>query len=64
MKVTNVKCIDNSAPNDELSGWKRIVAALVVGAASIATLMITGSMEHTTAVTLLVMFPLKESVRK
>jgi hypothetical protein len=63
MKVRHVKALDNSAPNDGLSGWKRIVASTVVGAAAITTLMITGSMEHTTAVAVLVLLPLGVTLR-
>ena len=62
MKVRHVKSIDNSALNAGLS-WKRIVAAVVVGAVATTNLIITGSMEHTTAVTVLVLITLGLTVR-
>jgi hypothetical protein len=64
MKVTNVKRIDNLRPDDGLDGWKRIVAAIVIAGTATGTLALTGSMEHTTGVTLLVMVPLGLTLRK
>jgi hypothetical protein len=64
-KVRHVNSVDNSVhvpePHNSDSRWSRIVAGVAVGASSITTLAITGSMEHATAVALLVMFPLKGS---
>ena len=62
MKVRHVKSLDNSVHSSE-PGWNRIVAGVAVGAASITTLAIAGSMEHATAIGVLVMFPLRGSVR-
>jgi hypothetical protein len=66
-KLRHVKSCDNSAhgsePHNSEPGWHRIVAGVAVGAASITTLAITGSMEHATAVGLLVMFPFRENAR-
>jgi hypothetical protein len=66
-KVSHVKACDNSAHNfeprnSELS-WNRIAAGVAVGAVAITALAITGSMEHATAIAVLVMFPLRGSVR-
>jgi hypothetical protein len=66
-KVRHVKSVDNSPdgfkPNDSEPGWSRIVAGVAVGAAAITTLAITGSVEQATTVAVLVMFPLRGSVR-
>jgi hypothetical protein len=58
MTVTNYGAPDNFRPDDGLGGWKRIAAAIVIAASAIGTLWLTGSIEHTTAVTLLVLVPL------
>jgi uncharacterized membrane protein YgaE (UPF0421/DUF939 family) len=58
MKVKHDRSRDKFAHDDGLSGWNRIVAALIVAAAAVGTLMITGSLETTTAVVVLVLVPL------
>jgi hypothetical protein len=64
MTVTNCQAPDNFRPDDGFDGWKRIVAAIVIAATAIGTLWLTGSMEHTTGVTLLVLVPLGLTLRK
>jgi hypothetical protein len=58
MTVRHFQVPDNSGHDDGLTGWKRIVAAIVIAAAAIVTLWLTDSIEHTTAVVLLVLVPL------
>jgi hypothetical protein len=58
MTVRHCQVPGNFRPDDGLSGWMRIVAAMVIAAAAIVTLWLTDSIEHTTAVVLLVLVPL------
>jgi hypothetical protein len=64
MTITNRQARDNFPPGNGFDGWQRIVAALVIAASAIGTLWLTGSMQFTTAVTLLVLVPLGLTLRK
>jgi hypothetical protein len=58
MKVKHCQVSDNSGHGDGPNGWKRIVAAGVVGATAIISLLITDSMESTAAIVAWALLPL------
>jgi hypothetical protein len=64
MTVTNRKASDNFRPDDGLSGWKRVVAAIVIAVASIGTLWLTGSMYYAAAIAALIFVPLGVKPRR
>jgi uncharacterized membrane protein YgaE (UPF0421/DUF939 family) len=64
MTVTNYKAPDNFRPDDGLTGWKRVVAAIVIAAAAIATLWLTGSMYYATGVAALIFVALGVKPRR
>jgi hypothetical protein len=64
MTVTNYKAPDNFRPDDGLSGWKRVVAAIVIAAAAIVTLWLSDSIYYATAVAGLIFVPLGVTRRK
>jgi hypothetical protein len=55
---------DKFRPDDGLSGWKRIIAALLIAAASIVTLWLFDSIYYATAVAGLIFVPLGLTLRK
>jgi uncharacterized membrane protein YgaE (UPF0421/DUF939 family) len=64
MTVRHCQVPDNFRPDDGLSGWKRIVAALLIAAAAIATLWLTGSIHYATVVAALIFVPLGVTLRR
>jgi hypothetical protein len=64
MTVTNRQAPNNFRPDDGLSGWKQIVAALLIGAAAIVTLWLTGNMYYATGIAGLIFVPLGLTRRK
>jgi hypothetical protein len=64
MTVTNCPVPDNFRPDNGLTGWERIVAAIIVGAAALGTLWLTGSIQYAAVVTGLIFVPLGLTLRK
>jgi hypothetical protein len=64
MTVRHCQEPDKFRPDDGLSGWKRIVAALLIAAAAIATLWLTDSIHYATAVAALLFVPLGVTLRR
>jgi hypothetical protein len=64
MTVRHFQVPDNSGHDEGLNGWARIVASVVIALAAIATLWLTGSIEHATAIGVLILIPLGVTRRR
>jgi hypothetical protein len=53
----------NGGPEHGVSGWKMIVALVILSATAIVTLWLTGSVPATTAIVLLILLPLGVTLR-